>query len=126
MKEYLLDDLHLIVNHSGYMTGVIFNKWLNEVLVPHVNEKRTTPDQYALLICDFHMSRINEEALKTLKHNNIDMIILPVHSTSKYQLLDGGIYSPTKTISEDILEEKEDSIIYYLFQLMLSVFFHSY
>ena len=54
MKEYLLDDLHLIVNHSDYMRGVIFNKWINEILVPYVNEKRTTPDQYALLICDIH------------------------------------------------------------------------
>ena len=61
MKEYLLDDLHLIVNDSGYMRGVIFNKWLNEILVPHVNEKRTTPDQYALLICDAHVSYINEK-----------------------------------------------------------------
>ena len=25
MNEYLLDDLHLIVNHSGYMRGMIFN-----------------------------------------------------------------------------------------------------
>ena len=96
MKEYLLDDLHLIVNHSGYMRGMIFNKWLNEVLVPYVNEKRATPDQHALLICDAHVSRINEEALQTLKRNNIDMIILPAHSTSKYQPLDVGIYSSYK------------------------------
>ena len=77
MKEYLLDDLHLIVNHSDYMRGVIFNKWINEILVPYVNEKRTTPDQHTLLICDAHVSSINEEALQTLKHNNIDMIVLP-------------------------------------------------
>ena len=77
MKEYLLDDLHLIVNHSDYMRGVIFNKWLNEILVPYVNEKRTTPDQHTFLICDIHVSSINEEALQTLKHNNIDMIVLP-------------------------------------------------
>ena len=61
MKEYLLDDLQLIVNHSGYMRGMIFNKWLNEILSPHVNEKRATPDQHTLLICDTHVSSINEE-----------------------------------------------------------------
>ena len=64
--------------------------------MPYVNEKRTTPDQHALLICDAHVSRINEEALQTLKRNNIDMIILPAHSTSKYQPLDVGIYSSYK------------------------------
>ena len=96
MKEYLLDDLHLIVNHSSYMRGMIFNKWLNEILVPHVNEKRATPDQHTLLICDAHVSSINEEALQTLKHNNIDMIVLPAYSTSKYQSLDVGIYSSYK------------------------------
>ena len=62
------------------------------LLVPYVNEKRTTPDQHALLICDTHVSSINEEALQTLKHTNIDMIISPAHSTSKYQPLDVGIY----------------------------------
>ena len=36
VKEYLLDDLHLIVNHSGYMRGMIFNKWINEILVSHI------------------------------------------------------------------------------------------
>ena len=96
MKEYLLDDLHLIVNHSDYMRGVIFNKWINEILVPYVNEKRATPDQHTLLICDAHVSSINEEALQTLKHNNIDMIVLPAHSTYKYQTLDVGIYSSYK------------------------------
>ena len=96
VKEYLLDDLHLIVNYSSYMRGMIFNKWLNEILVPYVNEKRTTPDQHTLLICDAHVSPINEETLQTLKHNNIDMIVLPVHSTSKYHPLDVGIYSSYK------------------------------
>ena len=84
MKEYLLDDLHLIVNHSSYMREVIFNKWVNEILVSYANEKRTTPDQHSLLICDDPMSPINEEALQMLKHNNNDMIVLPVHSASKY------------------------------------------
>ena len=96
MKEYLLDDLHLIVNPSGYMRGMIFNKWINEILVPYVNEKRSTPDQHTLLSCDVHLSSINEEILQTLKHNNIDMIVLPAYSTSKYQPLDVGIYSSYK------------------------------
>ena len=52
--------------------------------------------QHALLICDAHLSRINEEALITLKMNNIDLLILPAHSTSKLQPLDVGIYSPYK------------------------------
>ena len=58
--------------------------------------RREQHQMHALLICDVHVSSINEEALQTLKHNNIDMIILPAHSTSKYQPLDVGIYSSYK------------------------------
>ena len=96
IEEYLLDSVDYIVNRSGYMNGYIFNIWITNHLIPYVNKSKKSPDQHALLICDAHLSRINEEALITLKMNNIDLLILPAHSTSKLQPLDVGIYSPYK------------------------------
>ena len=95
-EEYLLDDIQAYVNRSGYMTGIIFSMWITDVLIPHINKRRANIEQHALLICDAHVSRVNEDALEILRRHNIDFIILPAHSTSKLQPLDVGIYASYK------------------------------
>lgn len=50
-------------------------------------------NQYALLICDAHVSRRNSTVLQILRANNIDMLVLPAHVTSVVQLLDIGVFT---------------------------------
>ena len=95
-EEYLLDDIQAYVNRSGYMTGIIFSMWITDVLIPHINKRRANIEQHALLICDVHVSHVNEDALEILRRHNIDLIIFPAHSTSKFQPLDVGIYASYK------------------------------
>lgn len=50
-------------------------------------------NQYALLICDAHVSRRNSTVLQILRANNIDMLVLSAHVTSVVQLLDIGVFT---------------------------------
>ena len=52
-----------------------------------------------------HSSRMNEEALTFLRSNNIDMLILPAHSTSIFQPLDRGLYVPYKKSFRELYKE---------------------
>ena len=48
---------------------------------------------------------MNEEALTLLRSNNIDMIILPSHSTSIFQPLDRDLYGPYKNSFIELFKE---------------------
>ena len=52
-----------------------------------------------------HSSRMHEEALTFLRSNNIDMLILPAHSTSIFQPLDRGLYVPYKNSFRELYKE---------------------
>jgi len=96
IQEHGLQNLVHWVNKSGFMTGEIFAQWIDIVLGPWVEERRQFPGQHALLICDAHVSRMNENAREALRRNHIDMLVLPAHVTSKHQPLDVGVFSSFK------------------------------
>ena len=81
---------------SGFMTKAILISWLQTVFIPHVNTIRSSIHQHALLICDAHSSRHNEDVWNLLKANNIDMLVLPAHVTSIFQPLDKGVFTVYK------------------------------
>lgn len=53
---------------------------------------------------DGHKSRENSVVLKILKDHNIDVFIIPSHSSHLTQLFDVGIASPMKACFSDILK----------------------
>lgn len=62
LEEYGLDNVKLYVQPSGFQTGEIFARWIEDVFVPHVDNIRVSPWQRALLIVDAHTSRLYPEA----------------------------------------------------------------
>ena len=48
---------------------------------------------------------MNEDALSLLHSNNIDMLILPAHSTSIFQSLDRDLYVPYKNSFIELFKE---------------------
>lgn len=50
-------------------------------------------NQYALLICDVHVSRRNSTVHQIMRANTIDMLVLPAHVTSVVQPLDIGVFT---------------------------------
>ena len=109
-QKFHLEGLTYAVNKSGFMTGELFAWWIRAVLVPWVNEKRTSPLQHALLICDAHSSRMNENARAALKENLIDMVVLPAHVTSKFQPLDVGVYSSYKNKYRELVKKVKGGV----------------
>ena len=105
VEDYCLRKVKTFVQQSGYMTGPIFARWIGEVLIPYVNNERKNIEQHALLICDAHSSHMNEDVLSLLRSNNIDMVILPAHSTSVFQPLDRDLYDPYKNSFRELYKE---------------------
>ena len=62
LEEYGLDNVKLYVQPSGFQTGEIFARWIEDVFVPHVDNIRISPWQRALLIVDAHALRLYPEA----------------------------------------------------------------
>ena len=110
LRKYHLEGLSTAVNKSGFMTGELFAWWIRAVLVPWVNKRRTSPLQHALLICDAHSSRMNENARAALKENLIDMVVLPAHVTSKFQPLDVGVYSSYKNKYRELVKKVKGGV----------------
>jgi len=102
--------LNYCVNPSGFMNGDIFAMWIDRILGPWFDRRRTNPFQHALLICDAHSSRMNERAKQALKRHRIDMIVLPAHVTSRHQPLDVGIYSAYKTYLNKMAKKVESGM----------------
>ena len=93
-KTHGLQGLKYYYQRSGFMTGDIMARWLVDHFIPHVNTIRGgNVNQHALLICDAHVSRRNNEVCRILKDNNIDMLVLPAHVTSVVQPLDIGVFA---------------------------------
>ena len=115
LQTYLTDDgierihgLHGIktfYQRSGFMTNEIMLNWLVQVLIPHVNTRRSR-NQHALLICNALLSRHNASVWNVLKANNTDMLVLPAHVTSIVQLPDVGIFAQYKQQFRDICKGK--------------------
>lgn len=110
LQKFHLEGLAFAVNKSGFMTGELFAVWIRTILVPWVNKRRTSPLEHALLICDAHSSRMNENARTALKENLIDMLVLPAHVTSKHQPLDVGVYSSYKNKFRELMKKVKGGV----------------
>lgn len=58
--------------------------------------KLQSPEEYRLLICDGHDSHISADFVAFCIQKNVDVILLPPHSSHLLQPLDVGIFSPLK------------------------------
>jgi hypothetical protein len=79
---------------AGWMTTKIFEDWVANLFIPHVNARRleiNCPNERALLFVDSHESRRSPKALRALKANNIDVFTFPSHTSHILQPLDRGV-----------------------------------
>ena len=76
---------------SGFMTGNVFIQWIEKVLCPYIESKRTDKNQHVLLICRSYASRANICVVNVLKKYNIDLLILPTHAVARVQPLTLGV-----------------------------------
>jgi len=119
--EESLPQLLLYQTRSGYMEKGTFKDIMAQVFIPFVNRKRKKIDRtiallkdkiekgladsydteqydkfssiskHAVLVADGHRSRYDPETLKMLRDADIDLVILPAHSSHLTQPLDLGL-----------------------------------
>ena len=77
---------------NGYMDVELFILWFQKIFIPY-----TTNFRSALLILDAHGSHITYELTQLAKENDIQILLLPPHTTSILQPLDVSFFRPLKT-----------------------------
>ena len=88
---------------------ICFTLWLRQFRhgFPHLNNNK------ALLVLDGHSSRENPLALEVLEANNVNVVVLPSHTTHILQLFDIMLASPLKKELTALLRSrvKDESLI---------------
>ena len=109
-RQFFVNGPICFLQPSGFMTGNLFIRWIERVLAPYIESKRTSKNQHALLICRSYASRTNTYVVNALKQRNIDLLILPTHGVSSVQPLTLGILPFFHKDFEDTHGRNEDVI----------------
>lgn len=80
-------------SESGCVTEPLFLKWLQHFQ----KETNATEDNPVLLIADNHTSHISLDIWEFLRHNGIQFITIPPHTSHRTQPLDVAFFKPLKT-----------------------------
>ena len=104
---------------NGYMDRATFKKIMKEVFIRHVNIKRelfNCPTQRAVLIVDGHSSRYDDETFQMLRDENIDLLIIPAHSSHLTQPLDLGLNKHLKAFFNKRIRYEPDPTLFLQFR----------
>ena len=91
---------------SGYMTQDVFFMVMRDVFVKYVESVRSyynLEGRRAVLVVDGHISRYTTRTVELLMEHNIDMVIIPSHSTHVMQPLDLGLFAILKRAFNDAM-----------------------
>ena len=93
----------------GKQTQQSFRWWLDNVFIPHVNEKRAEGD-WALVILDNHSSHTGTDTIRWLIRQKI-LIWFPVTNSTQFTMpLDVSVFGPLKQISAKIRNTEYDEL----------------
>ena len=81
-------------NSNGWTSNIHGLEWLTEIFEPLTREK--AGGQTRLLICDGHDSHISGNFISHCMNHNIQLLVLPPHTSHMLQPLDIGIFGPLK------------------------------
>ena len=97
LKRNNLENLTLFSQGSGWCNMDILEQWTTKIFLPYLEYIRgRIPGAPALLIVDAHTSRRSETFRKLLSDNNVDLMILPSGTTSRFQPLDLNVFGRYK------------------------------
>lgn len=84
------------VTESGWSNSDVFLEYLDTHFLKYV--QRSTEDQPLLLIFDGHKSHVTEPVMAWAKDHNVDLFVLPAHTSHVLQPLDVGCFGPMQHI----------------------------
>jgi len=78
---------------NGYMDQKTFYKVMNDIFIPIVDSQRRfiAGNKHAVLIVDGHSSRYSVDCIRLLREHDIDLLVLPAHTSHVAQPLDLGL-----------------------------------
>ncbi|KAL7631869.1 UNVERIFIED_CONTAM: hypothetical protein RMT77_017830 [Armadillidium vulgare] len=88
---FALPDTCYGLSKSGWMTAAVFESWFT------IFAGKTKPNRPLLLILDGHISHFSSNTITKAKAENISIVKLPSHTTSRLQPLDISVFEPLKT-----------------------------
>ena len=91
LPQSVIDNCALVHQAAGWISKEIFEDWVVKIFIPHVKSTRSKLGlgaRRAILFLDKHSSRDSESARKLFAENNIDLKLLPAHSSTILQPLD--------------------------------------
>jgi hypothetical protein len=95
IDKLITDHSYLHINDKGWMEKVLFEDIMKNHVLSEIETIRQTlrPEQSkrALLIMDGHSSRLNRELWEQFSAAEVDVIILPSHTSEYLQPLDLGV-----------------------------------
>ncbi|KAJ6238937.1 tigger transposable element-derived protein [Anaeramoeba flamelloides] len=111
VKSYLsteiTNDLCFTHGPKGWITKEIFHNWVRDIFIPLINERRNDQNIPVLLVLDGHSSRLDLDSLESLSKANIQVAVIPAHSSHITQPLDRTTFSVFKNhLRKSTLETK--------------------
>jgi hypothetical protein len=91
----LNESFYFSASEKGWTSMTIREEWLYKVFEPFTREKAR--GRKRLLICDDHNSHVSSKFIRVAIDNDIEVILMPPHSSHLLQPLDIGIFGPFKT-----------------------------
>jgi hypothetical protein len=110
MKEFYV----ITGQSSGWIDTTIWENWITSMFIKHVNYIRASrhiQDKRALLIVDGHSTRASTRATKALEDANVDLLILPAHSSTILQPLDLTCNGIFKQQLAQLAEQKKTKLM---------------
>jgi DDE superfamily endonuclease len=91
----LLTLLHRIsTSETGWTDNHLGFEWFQKVFIPQASARRDDPNDKILLILDGHGSHEAVKMIDLSEQHNIQILLLPPHTTHKLQPLDVGVFGP--------------------------------
>lgn len=81
-------------SNSGWTNDTLCYEWLTQVFDP--STRPSIPSQRRLLVVDGHGSHVKARNIAFCMQNNIDLMVLPAHSSHITQPLDIAVFGPLK------------------------------
>jgi len=100
------EDVRCYHSRKGYMTKELFFTIMKGVFVKHIEAQRSyygLEGRRAALVVDGHISRFTVRVVDLFMKHNIDLIILPSHSSHVTQPLDLGLNATIKRVFRNAL-----------------------
>ncbi|EIW67026.1 hypothetical protein TREMEDRAFT_15754, partial [Tremella mesenterica DSM 1558] len=104
-KGNRVDGWHWSYSNKGWSNNTLGYEWLKDVFIPTTSPSTTSstpnkPSDRRLLILDGHGSHVQACFVTCMQHN-IDLVVLPSHSSQDTQPLDIAVFAPYKKVLRD-------------------------